>query len=139
VNVSKKIGANIELNLTLDDKAFRKSFYFLNKKPKNFKIINHGIVPYSKIRKLYRFSEFLIFPSLNESFGLPLIESIFYECKVLASNLSYVDEVIKPSLRFNPNSISSISDSIQHAIRNNLKKSEIIVENKIDTFVKYIS
>jgi len=34
---------------------------------------------------------------------------------------------------------SSISDSIQHAIRNNLKKSEIIVENKIDTFVKYIS
>ena len=31
---------------------------------------------FNDLKKLYTKSEYLIFPSLNESFGLPLIESI---------------------------------------------------------------
>ena len=37
----------------------------------------------------------------------PLIESINYNCKVLAPNLDYVNEVITPSIKFDPFSISS--------------------------------
>jgi len=95
---------------------------------------------FSKLEKVYQKTQFLIFPSLNESFGLPLIESINYNCIVLAPNLNYVNEVIAPSIKFDPFSSSNISESILSAIaKKNIKHSKIIVENKIDTFVKYIS
>ena len=82
----------------------------------------------------------MIFPSLNESFGLPLIESINNNCKVIASDLKFINEIIEPSLLFNPFSISSITNSILEAIsKNDLNESRIIIENKSDTFVKYIT
>ena len=130
---------DIELNLTIDKKIYNKSFYYTSKKPKNLKIINHGIISTSQVREIYNSSEFLIFPSLNESLGMPLIEAIFNGCKVLAPNLNYVGQVIIPSLTFDPYSVSSISESIQYAVENNIKNSEIIIENKIDTFVKHIN
>ena len=81
----------------------------------------------------------MIFPSLNESFGLPLIEAVNNECKIIAPNLPYVNQVLIPTLNFDPYSTSSIVKSIKEATGNlNLKPSKIIIENKIDTFVKYI-
>ena len=78
-------------------------------------------------------------PSINESFGLPLIEAINHECMVIAPNLPYVNEIIIPSINFDPFSTQSISSSIREAVKNsNLKASKIIIENKIDTFVKYV-
>ncbi len=135
----KERSCDIELNLTIDEKIYNKSFYYTGKKPKNLKIINHGIISTSQVREIYSSSEFLIFPSLNESLGMPLIEAIFDGCKVLAPNLNYVGQVIIPSLTFDPYSVSSISESIQYAVGNNIKNSEIIIENKIDTFVKHIN
>ena len=135
----KEKSYDLELNLTIDEKIYNKSFYFSCKKPKNLTIINHGIISPSQVREVYSSSEFLIFPSLNESFGMPLIEAIFYGCKVIAPNLNYVGQVIIPSLTFNPYLVSSISESIQYAVENNIKKAEIIIENKIDTFVKHIN
>jgi glycosyltransferase involved in cell wall biosynthesis len=135
----KEKSYNIELNLTIDKNIYIKSFYCTGKKPRNLKIINHGIISTSQVREIYSSSEFLIFPSLNESLGMPLIEAIFYGCKVLAPNLNYVGQVITPSLTFDPYSVSSISESIQYAVENNIKNSEIIIENKIDTFVKHIN
>ena len=106
----------------------------------NLKIINHGVLEKNKLNILYSSLEFLIFPSLNESFGLPLIESINHKCCVIAPNLDYVNEIIEPSLKFDPKSINSISSSILMAIsKSELKESKILVQNKIDTFVKYIS
>ena len=43
---------------------------------------------------------FLIYPSLNESLGMPLVEAVLSKCKVIASDLNYVDQVIIPSLKF---------------------------------------
>lgn len=139
VNAANKVDSKIQLNLTLPKDIFKESFYSNKKYPKNLQIINHGILNDYQIKQLYSTSEYLIFPSLNESFGLPLVESISKKCKVITSNLDYVSEVVKPSLTFNPYSTSSISETIVYSIKNNLKASEIIVENKIDTFVEHIS
>ena len=139
VDVSDKIKEIVELHLTLDKKKFNKSFYSKGIIPKNLNIINHGVINENDIIKLYSSSEFLIYPSLNESFGLPLVEAVSFDCKVLASELDYVDQVITPSLTFNPHSVQSISNTIFKAISREQKRSEIIIENKIDTFVEYIS
>ncbi len=140
IHASKKNNSKIELHLTIPENDFLKSIYNNLRYPKNLKIINHGILKKNKLYKLYCSSEFSIFPSLNESFGLPLLESVNNGTKVIAADLDYVNEIIVPSLKFDPKSINSISDSILKAIsESELKESKILVQNKIDTFVKYIS
>ena len=99
---AKDIHDSIELHLTLPNFIFADSVYLKYKLPHNLKIINHGTLDFNDLKKLYAKSEFLIFPSLNESFGLPLIEAIHFNCKILASDLPFVKEIIKASLLFNP-------------------------------------
>jgi glycosyltransferase involved in cell wall biosynthesis len=82
----------------------------------------------------------LIYPSVIESFGLPLIESIEFNCKIIASNLDYVKEIVKPSVVFDPFSVSSISNSIDYVIENNnIEDSEMLIKNKIDKFIELIN
>ena len=81
----------------------------------------------------------MIFSSLFESFGLPLIESTNHGCKVIASDLPYVHEIIRPSLTFDPYLVESISDSILKALEiDNLPETKVLVENKLDNFVEFI-
>jgi glycosyltransferase involved in cell wall biosynthesis len=139
IKSANKIKKIISLNLTIHEEDYKNSVYKLSSLPKNLSIKNHGILNKKDLNKLYSESEFLIFPSLNESFGLPLIESINFKCKVIASDLKYVHDIISPSLLFDPKSDESISKSIIYAIKNdNIKESKLLVENKIDTFVKNI-
>ena len=66
------------------------------------------------------------------------IESIEFNCK-FSFNLPYVEEIVSPSLVFDPFSISSISDSIDYVLENNnIMKSEMIIRNKIDKFIELI-
>jgi len=138
IHVANKITLDIQLHLTIPENIFKNSFYSSKRIPKNLKIVNHGIIFDKDIITLYNTSEYLVFPSLNESFGLPLVESISHNCKVIAPKLDYVKEIIEPSLYFNPYSYKNISDAIFYALTNNIKKSKIRVENKIGTFVTYI-
>ena len=80
----------------------------------------------------------MIYPSLNESFGLPLIEATLNGCKVIASDCRFVKEVMKPSLVFNPLNENDIAQKIFFSLNQNLKFSKLIINNKISTFVKYI-
>ena len=76
---------------------------------------------------------------MHESFGLPLIEASNYGCKVIASNLPYVHEIIRPSLTFDPYSVESISNAILKAIETDeLPVTKVLVENKLDNFIDFI-
>ena len=88
---------------------------------------------------LYNSCEFAIYPSLLESFGLPLIEAANHGCKVIASNLPYVHEIVEPSQTFDPYSTESISNAILNAIdTDDLPKTKVLVENKLDNFIEFI-
>ena len=129
----------LHLDLTIDDEIFFKKNILSKNKNKNLTINNHVNLNESSLKKLYSQSEFLIYPSVVESFGLPLIESLEFNCKIIASQLPYVNEIVKPSLVFNPFSISSISDSIDYAVeKNNIMDSEMLIQNKIDKFIELI-
>ena len=70
---------------------------------------------------------------MKESFGLPLIEGIQANCKILCSNLNFAYELISPSYFFNPNDEKSITDVILLALSNkNHPKSSIKIKNSID-------
>ena len=139
IKAAKKIKDKIHLKLTLSKDDFIKSEYNRENIPSNLLIENMGILNKASLSNLYLESKFLIFPSLNESLGLPLIEAVNRECYIIASDKKYVKEVVNPSIIFNPNSSDSISNAIVNSLFNkDLKKSELIIENKIDTFVKYL-
>ena len=139
IKAANKTHGKLHLKLTLSDIDFKKSEYNRTNIPNNLLIQNLGIVGKEKLSNLYLESKFLIFPSLNESLGLPLIEAVNRGCFIIATDKEYVKEVVNPSIVFNPYSSDSISEAIVNSLSNNsLKKSELIIENKIDTFVKYL-
>ena len=88
--------------------------------------------------ELYASSKCLIFPSLEESFGLPLIEAIDMGLDVLSSDLEYVYEVINPSLSFNPNDVQSIADTIQKFNEGSHPKSKAKVKDNISELLELI-
>ena len=55
----------------------------------------------------------MVFPSLTESFGLGLVESMMAKCPVAAADLPYAHEVCgDAAVYFNPNNSESIANTI---------------------------
>ncbi len=68
-----------------------------------------GHVPDEKLPALYSGAEALLFPSLFEGFGLPLLEAQACGCPVLTSNVSSMPEVAgKSAILVNPESVDDI-------------------------------
>ena len=102
------------------------------------KIVNLGTISKEKVCELYAQSKCLIFPSLEESFGLPLVEAVDIGLDVISSDLDYVYEVINPSLTFNPNDVQSIADTIQKFNEGSYPKSETKVKDNISELLELI-
>ena len=59
----------------------------------NKKIINVGFVNEEYKNFLYQNAKLFIFPSLDEGFGIPIIESYANKCPVLLSDIEIFKEV----------------------------------------------
>ena len=101
---------NIKLILTINKKKIPSEY------TNNQSILFIGNQTISTINKIYKLVDFLIFPSLNESLGLPLIEASFYNLPIIASNLDYVFDVCNPDYTFNPFSEEDIYKEILKSI-----------------------
>ena len=131
---------NIYLNLTLKREDFIRLMKPFIKIPSNLIIENLGVLGLEEINLAYEKNQNLIFPSLKESFGLPLIEATLKNLNVITSNLDYVSYVIEPSLIFNPLDINEISNSILKTLTlKKLKKPRLISKNKIDELIKILT
>ncbi len=82
----------------------------------------------------YQQSRALIFPSLTESFGLPLLEAKQYGLDVVASELDYVRDILDPSETFDPHSEISIARAVARYL-----KLEPIQQSSITTAAGFIS
>jgi glycosyltransferase involved in cell wall biosynthesis len=71
-------------------------------------VTNLGEVPHTEVPALYRAVKALIFPSLSESFALPLLEARASGVPVLAPERDYVRDVVEPAETFDPESARSI-------------------------------
>jgi glycosyltransferase involved in cell wall biosynthesis len=76
------------------------------------RITNGGCVPSSGMDDLYRNSGALIYASLFESFGLPLLEASLHGLPVVAPELDYVRDLIAPAQSFDPSSPVSIARAV---------------------------
>jgi glycosyltransferase involved in cell wall biosynthesis len=104
---------------------------------KGLSIINHGVVNPIQLQQLYHQCAYLIFPSLAESFGLPLIEAVQSGCGVLASNLSFVADVITSSASFNPNDYKEIADLVADIVLHQKRlPSYLTIQNQIPELIE---
>jgi len=83
---------------------------------RNIRIL--GNVPRDDLVGLYSGASALIYPSLYEGFGLPILEAFACECPVLTSNISSMSEVAgEAAVLVDPYKIDSISDGIEKILR----------------------
>lgn len=76
-------------------------------------ITNLGTLTAEEVGRLYGQAGALIYPSLTESLGLPLIEASLRGLPVIAAELDYVRDVVEPVQTFDPHSHTSIARAVK--------------------------
>ena len=73
---------------------------------------NLGHLPHAEVMALYGSARALVFPSISESFGLPLVEATRLGLPIVAAELDYVRDVCTPVQSFDPRSPVSIARAV---------------------------
>jgi len=83
---------------------------------RNVRIVGH--VKNEEVNVLYSGAKALVYPSLYEGFGLPILEAFACGCPVVTSNLSSLAEVAgNAAILVDPYDVSSITDGIEKALK----------------------
>ncbi|MEK7112608.1 MAG: glycosyltransferase family 1 protein [Patescibacteria group bacterium] len=83
---------------------------------RNIRVLGH--VPSEELPALYRAGEALVYPSLYEGFGLPILEAFASGTPVVTSNLSSMVEVAgSAAVLVDPYQVESIVEGISKALR----------------------
>ena len=108
-------GLKPSLCLTIDSQKFKHLFEWIKCQIKlfNLNILIKEKLNHSDIEFLYKDSNALIYPSVFETIGLPLIEARCAGLPILASELDYVRDVVDPEETFDPNSATSIARAVK--------------------------
>lgn len=127
-----------KLILTIPDDATEILNLINVKVNQGYPVENIGFVDRNSLCQLYTESEYHIFPSLTESFGLGLVEAIENGCKIIGADLPYTYAVCKPSLVFNPLEVDSITEALSLSLQKNTINSESKVKNEINTLISLL-
>jgi O-antigen biosynthesis alpha-1,2-mannosyltransferase len=85
-----------------------------------------GRVPESRLPSLYRGAEALIFPSLYEGFGLPLLEAMASGTPAVTSNTTALPEVAgDAALLVDPTSVEQIAAAMRRIVGDNSLRREL--------------
>jgi glycosyltransferase involved in cell wall biosynthesis len=80
---------------------------------------------------LYHGASCLVFPSLFEGFGFPLVEAMSCGCPVACSNICSIPEVVgNAALQFDPRNPDSIADSIERLLVEDDLRRQLIAEGR---------
>jgi glycosyltransferase involved in cell wall biosynthesis len=92
--------------------------HFINTHQVSERVDFVGVVPEAELPSLYRSAEALIFPSLYEGFGLPLVEAMACGTPVVTSNTTALPEVAGgAALLVAPTSVEQIANGMGQIVR----------------------
>lgn len=83
------------------------------RKRSNLLIENAGELDPEQLSRLYDESAALIYPSLSESLGLPLLEARSHRLAIIASERDFVRDIVVPQETFDPESAVSIARAVR--------------------------
>jgi glycosyltransferase involved in cell wall biosynthesis len=92
-------------------------------------VIFTGHVPQNEMHALYSGAEMLVYPSLYEGFGIPILEAYRSRIPVVTSNLGSMKEIgLGSAVLVDPESVESIVEGVLNAHKN---KSDLVKEGEI--------
>lgn len=85
-----------------------------------------GVVPESKLPSLYRGAEAMIFPSLYEGFGLPVLEAMACGTPVVTANVTAMPEIAGgAAMLVDPSSVEQIANAMERIVSDALLRQEL--------------
>lgn len=126
------------LHITIS-KEFPDLLYLIQEKVQNgYPLVNHGVIARDALVEIYNTNQYLIYPSLAESFGLGIVEAIENGCNVIGADLPYTYAVCIPSIVFDPLDINDIKRAFTLSQSDHVKKTEQLVFNKIEELLSML-
>lgn len=81
------------------------------------------------LARYYAGAEALVFPSMYEGFGIPLVEAMLCGCPIITSNISSLPEVAgEAAIYCDPSDVKSISDAMEKMASSPLVRSDLIAK-----------
>lgn len=78
---------------------------------------------------IYSFADCLLYPSLYEGFGMPLLEAMTYGLPIVTSNLSSIPEVVdNVGIQVDPYNVEQIASALNKMVLDNDKRSPPLAE-----------
>lgn len=85
-------------------------------------VVMAGFLPRQQWLTLLTGAEALVYPSLYEGFGLPILSAFVLDVPVVTSNISSMPEVAgKAAVLVNPHDVKNIAEGIKKAVKNKQK------------------
>lgn len=90
-------------------------------------VIFYGYVPIEELIRFYKNAEALLFVSLYEGFGLPLLEAMACGTAIITSNVSATNEIAaEAAIKVNPYDIYEICNAMGRIVQDKVYKKELI-------------
>ena len=90
-------------------------------------IIHTGFIPDEELIAFYSSAKAYIFPSLEEGFGIPILEAMAAGAPVISSNAGSLKEVGgDAALYFNPNNVADMTEKISMVLSDQKLRNELI-------------
>lgn len=106
-------GFRPSLYLTLDAKRDAALYALVERLAQEYELkITNAPCPPEEIFSLYAQAKAIIYPSLFESFGLPLLEAAHAGLPIIAAERDYVRDVVTPAISFDPESSLSLARAV---------------------------
>lgn len=131
-----KLGIKRTLHLTVTEPQFVEVINVAISRGAN--ICNHGKISFNDVVELYNKSKATVYPSLNESLGLGIVEALEAGCDVIGCDLPYVKSICEPSGIFKPRSSDSIVDAILDYENGGLEESKLTIRDMINDFINFL-
>lgn len=98
-----------------------------------------GFLPYEELLYLVAECQYAIYPSLQESLGLGLVEAAMLDVSVCAADLPYTYKAILPSVTFDPLQVSSIASGVELLIsKKDISQTQVILENRLSDLIQLL-
>ena len=98
-----------------------------------------GVLPRQEVLQKYASRCTMIHPSMEESFGLVLIEACQYDLNIVTSDLPYVFQIIQPTAVFNPYDPDDIFRVVLNYIENYVyNPAKLNVKNEVNRLINLI-
>ena len=110
--------------------------YILNNDLENEILLPHYVTK-EEVHHYYNNALLYVFPSIDEGFGIPIIEAFFYSLPVICSDISVFKEIANESVSyFNKGNFISLSEKIEELINSKDLREELIKKgnNQLNKF-----